>query len=105
MKLKYTPQALNDLQELKTYIGKTLHNVRAARRITKSILDSCGRLKEHPQLGMSLEAKTGIETDLRYLLCEKHLALYHVEDDLILVVRILDGRSDYLRILFPGSIE
>ena len=100
MKIKYTPAAMEDLQEMKTYIAKTLHNPKAANRITKSILDSCANLKSHPQLGMSLAAKTGQDTDLRYLVCEQHLALYRVEGELILIARILDGRTDYMRVLF-----
>lgn len=100
MKLQYTPAAIGDLQEAKEYIGKVLHNPRAAARITKQILDTCGQLKNYPQLGLSLEAKTGVPTDLRYLLCEKYLAFYRVEEDTILIARILDGRQDYLRILF-----
>lgn len=100
MKIKYTPAAIADLQELKDYISKTLHNQKAAQRITKSILDQCSNLKTHPQLGMSLAAKTGVDTDLRYLICEHYLAMYRVEGDLILIARILDGRTDYMRVLF-----
>lgn len=100
MKIKYTPAAIADLQELKDYIFKSLHNPKAAQRITKSILDQCSNLKTHPQPGMSLAAKTGVDTDLRYLICEHHLAMYRVEGDLILIARILDGRTDYMRVLF-----
>lgn len=100
MIIKYTPAAIADLQELKAYISKTLHNPKAAKRIIKSIMDHCSNLKTHPQLGMSLAAKTGVETDLRYLVCEQHLAMYRVEGDLILVARILDGRTDYMKVLF-----
>lgn len=100
MRIKYTPAAIADLQEMKDYVSKTLHNPKAANRITKSIMDHCANLKEHPQLGMSLAAKTGEDTDLRYLVCEQHLAMYRVEGDLILIARILDGRTDYMKVLF-----
>lgn len=100
MKIKYTPAAIADLQEMKDYISKTLHNPKAAQRIAKSIMDNCANLKSYPQLGMSLAAKTGSDTDLRYLVCEQQLAIYRVEGDLILIARILDGRTDYMRVLF-----
>lgn len=100
MTIKYTPAAIADLQELKDYISKTLHNPKAAQRITKNILDQCSNLKSHPQLGMSLAAKTGVDTDLRYLICEHYLTMYREEGDLILIARILDGRTDYMRVLF-----
>ena len=100
MRLRYTPEAIADLRAIKSYIAKNLRNPKAAARITGGILDSCARLKELPQLGMSLSAKLGMETELRYLLWENYLAFYRVEDDQIQVIRILDGRSDYLRVLF-----
>lgn len=100
MKLKYTPEAISDLQETKTYISRVLHNPTAANRITKSILDQCSQLKEHPNLGVSLSAKLDMDTDLRYLICENHLPIYRIADDWVMIVRILDGRTDYLRLLF-----
>lgn len=106
MKLRYTPSAIADLQEIQSYISNTLHNPIAANRIMQSILENCGYLKDHPALGMSLSEKTGESTDLRYLLCGRYLALYRIEDGFISVARILDGRTDYMRILFaqePGK--
>ena len=103
MTIRYTPEAIRDLQELRRYISKTLSNPKAAARISKGILDSCARLKQHPQLGMSLEAKIGISTDLRYLICEKHIAFYRIDGDVISVARIIYGRQDYLRILFGNE--
>ena len=100
MKLKYTPEAISDLQETKSYISRVLRNPTAANRITKSILDQSSQLKEHPNLGMSLSVKLDMDTDLRYLICENHLAIYRSADDWVMIVRILDGRTDYLRLLF-----
>ena len=56
-------------------------------------------------LGMRLSAKTGRETDLRYIICEKYLVFYRVDETTISVIRILDGRMDYLRILFGNVGE
>ena len=100
MKLKYTPEAIADLQHTKAYISDVLHNPKAAKRITKQILDMCGNLKEHPNLGMSLKAKTDIDTDLKYLICENHIVFYRIEGNWVMVVRILDGRTDYMRVIF-----
>ena len=67
MKLRYTPESLCDLQEIKRYIKSELHNPTAASRITKAILDGCAQLKQFPKMGVSIGAKTGYETDLRML--------------------------------------
>ena len=100
MTLRYSPQAIRDLQELRDYIRKALHNPSAARRISKKIMDTCGHLKKHPQLGASVAAKTGKPSDLRYLLCEKYIIFYRIDGEAVSVVRVLDGRQDYLYILF-----
>ena len=105
MKLRYTPPAIADLQEIQSYISNALHNPAAANRIIKLILENCAHLKLHPALGMSLSEKTGENTDLRYLLCGQYLALYRIEDDFISVARILSGRTDYMRILFDQEPE
>ena len=105
MTIRYTPEAIRDLQELRRYISKTLSNPKAAHRISTGILDSCAQLKQHPQLGMTLEAKIGTPTDLHYLICEKHIAFYRIDGDIISVTRILDSRQDYLRILFNSKDE
>jgi len=99
MRVRYTPEALNDLQEMSDYISNVLYRPQAAARIKKSILDSCSRLKNHPFMGFSVQEKTGWKTDLRYLVCEKHLAFYRVEHDYISIARIINGKQDYLRLL------
>ena len=99
MKLRYTPEALCDLQEIKRYTKGELHNPTAANRITKAILDSCVQLKQFPEMGVSIGAKTGYETDLRMLVVEGCIALYRIETEAVSVGRIIDARQDYIRIL------
>ncbi len=81
MKLRYTPESLCDLQEIKRYIKSELHNPTAASRITKAILDGCVQLKQFPEMGVSIGAKTGYETDLRMLVVEGYIALYRIETE------------------------
>lgn len=100
MKLVFSPDAINDILETKKYISKVLKNPAAAKRIAKMLNRSCKLLKDRPLMGMSVEEKTGHQSDFRYLICENWLAFYKVEDDQITVVRVLDGRTDYVRVLF-----
>lgn len=103
MKLRYTPEAIFDLQGIRKYIKGTLHNSQAAVRIPKMILDQCAGLKEFPELGVSLAALTGYETDLRMLVCGHFLALYRIDKDAVSVARIINARQDYMRILLHGA--
>lgn len=102
MRLEYAPEALDDIQETKRYIATVLKNRSAANRITKMIVSNCRLLKEQPEIGMSVEARTGCSSDLRYLVCESWLAFYRIQDDTVRVVRVIDGRADYVRILFDN---
>ena len=104
MKLKYTPEAIRDLQSISNYISEVLFNPAAASRIKKRILKACVSLKQQPMMGGPVKAKTGYETDLRFLVCEKHLIFYRPEEEEISVSRIIDGRMDYISILF-GDIS
>ena len=100
MKLRYAPEAIHDLQEIKRYIKSELHNPTVASRITKAILDGCARLKQFPEMGDSIQSKIGYETDLRILVVESYIALYRMETETISVGRIINAHQDYIHILF-----
>ena len=102
MKLRYTPEARADLREIKEYVTSVLGNPAAAKRITDNILKQCGHLKAYPYLDGELAAKTGRSTDKRYVVCGNHIAFYRVEPNVVSVIRILDGRTNYLTVLFGG---
>ena len=104
-KLCITPAAASDLAEIKAYISLELHNPQAAQRIVKSIPHDLRHLQQKPHLGFSASAKTGRETDLRALLSGSYFLFYRVENETVQVARILDGRQDYLRVLFGAAEE
>ncbi len=103
MKLRFTPEAIRDIQSVSDYITNKLGNPSAAARIKKSILKSCSLLKNQPLMGGSVAEKTGRETDLRYHICEEHLIFYRALEKEILIARVLSGRMDYISILFGQS--
>lgn len=102
MRLRYTPEAIADLREIKHYIKTTLRNPYAAKRISGVILDACSSLKTFPALGISVAETTGVATDLRMLICENWAAFYRFEVDssVVSIARIVDMRQDYMHILF-----
>lgn len=105
MKLRYSPEARADLRELRRYIVKVLGNPTAAERIAGNVIRDCSALKQFPKLGMRLSEKTGESTDLRFLISGNYIAFYRIADGCISVSRILDGRSNYLRILLSDKYE
>ncbi len=104
-KLHITPAVASDLTEIKAYISLELYNPQTAQRIVKSITLALRHLQQNPHLGFAVSAKTGRETDLRALLSGYYFLFYRVKGETIQVARVLDGRQDYLRVLFGAPKE
>lgn len=101
MKIRYKKKALDDLQETQCYISETLHNKKAAGQLTERIFREISQLSEYPFMGVPLNSKYDVDTDIRVLTVAKHLVFYRViSDSHIEVIRVLDGRQDYLALLF-----
>lgn len=101
MKVLFKKTALDDMQVTERYISETLGNGMAAKKLTQRVFDAIMLLEDNPCMGTELRRKFGMETDLRFLVVAKQLVFYRVvEDDHIEVTRVLDGRQDYLALLF-----
>lgn len=101
MKIKYRPAALQDLELTCGYLRNKLHNPAAADSLSRKVLHSVSLLKDNPFMGTPLSSKyDGIEVEYRFLVVSKQLVFYLIEAEHIEIVRILDGRTDYLAKLF-----
>lgn len=101
MKVLFKKTALDDMQATERYISETLGNGVAAKKLTWRVFDAIMLLEENLYMGTELCRKFAVETDLRFLVVAKQLVFYRVvEDDHIEVTRVLDGRQDYLALLF-----
>lgn len=97
MKLRYTPEALFDLAEIKQYIKEDLGSPIAAGKVISTITVSCGLLKDQPRLGMELSKLIDRDTDYRYLISGNYIVFYRIESNTISIYRIIDARTDYIR--------
>jgi addiction module RelE/StbE family toxin len=104
-KLKISPEAKNDLAEIKGYISQELCNPQAAVNLVSKITKKIRGLSEHPEIGAPLSSVVDIQTDYRFLVCANYLIFYRYEDGIVFVSRILYGRRDYTRILFGDLPE
>ena len=104
MRLQYRPAAIADIQRAADYIENVLKNRSAAQRLKAKILQETSLLKENPQMGTLLSSKyDGLDTSMRFIVISKQLVFYEIGDDTIEVVRIIDGRTDYLTHLFNSE--
>lgn len=99
-KIQFSPEALKDLLDTKAYITEELCNEKAANNVISKILKQIRQLEAFPQMGASLSAIVGFETDYRFLVCGHYTAFYRMEKGAVNIVRVLYGRRDYMRILF-----
>lgn len=104
-KLKISPEAKDDLAEIKGYISKELCNPQAAINLVSKITKKIRGLTEHPGIGAPLSSVLDIQTDYRFLVCDHYLIFYRYEDRVIFVSRVLYGRRNYTRILFDDLSE
>jgi len=100
-KLSISPDARKDLEAIKTYISDELENPIAAVNVVSRITKSIKNLKDMPGVGTPLSSKVPFDTDYRFLVCGNYIAFYRYEDKTIYVDRVLYGRRDYVKILFP----
>ena len=98
MKLRYTPAAIADLEEIKSYSADTLLNPDTAANLMASIAAACALLKDQPSLGPELRHKLHREIDERFLIHKKYMIVYEVTDT-VSILRVLDTRTDYLNVL------
>ena len=100
MKIRYSPAARNDLRELRCYLVSEFGAAVAAKSMGKIVAD-ISSLKRHPALMRPLADKISRPSAYSYFLCGKHsIAILAVEPDVISVVRVLDGRTDYATTVF-----
>ena len=95
----FSPKASEDLDSIKTYIESELGSPQAANEKVLEILDAINNLAVFPEIGPSLKGKVDSLSRFRCLSVSNCIVFYRIELDKVLVVRILNSRMDYLKIL------
>jgi plasmid stabilization system protein ParE len=100
-KVHIAPAARDDLAEIKRYISEELSSPQAAKNTVSKIIKGIKNLGRFPNSGPSLSSKLGFETSYRFIVSGNFLSFYRVEGDGVFVDRVIYGRRDYTKILFP----
>ena len=101
MKIRYTPAARQDLLDLRTYLTSEFSPDVAAKAVGNIVAD-ISNLKQFPALMRPLSDKILRPTEYKYFLCGRYsIAILSEAANVISVIRILDGRTDYARTIFP----
>ena len=102
-KLRWTPEALNDLDRIWDEVLEVSGEMDTADRYIAGLRKAVSRKREYPESGTPLNFM-GVFTGIRFVHFKKYLAFYRIRNDRIEIIRILFDRSDYIDKLF-GYID
>lgn len=98
-KLVYLTPAANDLREIvKYHIAEV--GPQSARRIYQEIRSTVGKLRAFPLMGQTHpDPLLAAEGYRKLVLTRTYVAVYKVIDGTVYIYRIVNGRTDYPRLL------
>ena len=99
-KINYSPAALEDLREIKSYISEELCSEPAAINTIEKIMKRIHQLADFPDLGAPLSSIIDLEVPYRFLVCGNYIAFYKTDADNVYIIRVLYGKRNYMQILF-----
>lgn len=100
-RIYYSPEAQNNLDGIWDYIFSELCNPGAAENTVNGIMNVVDNLEDFPEIGAPLSSVMDIESDYRFLVSGNYMVFYRIEGHSVYIDRVLYGRRDYLRVLFP----
>lgn len=103
-KINYSPLALNDLDEIWEYITEELMNPSAAENTVNEIMDAVETLADFPDAGARLVFDGDLDSGYRFVIYKNYMAFYHTQNDMIYVDRVIYGKRDYMKVLFPNDL-
>lgn len=101
--VRFTPQAVAGLEEIKRYISDDLSNPQAAADLVALVFEKIGTLASMPQTGARLRTDIPMLKGYRFIQCKNYLAFYRIEGNRVSVIRVLYARRDYLGLLDPDK--
>lgn len=100
IEVKLSPQAVEDLLEIKNYIKIKLKNPIAANNTISKIIETYENLSFYPDVGIPVERYVSFPTDYKFVLANNYSIFYRVDGNFVRVVRILYSKRDFVRVLF-----
>ena len=97
--IQYSPDSMEKLLEIKTYITNAQSKALAETVISK-LLREINDLQYNPEKGASVEALIDLSTPYRFLHIGQNYVFYRIESNNIYVTDLFDEREDFLWKMF-----
>lgn len=101
--IKVTPQAAEDLLEIKNYIENELQNPIAAHNTVLNIVETYENLSTITEAGIPVERYVPFPTDYKFVLANNYSIFYRIDGNIVRVIRIMYSKRDFVRILFEDK--
>lgn len=100
-RIRYTPLAFADLDEIDAYITDTLCNKTAAERLLTEMERSINQLQQFPQIGSVVDDAYLASKGYRKLVVENYLVFHLINEAQkeVIIMRILYGAREYHSLL------
>ena len=95
----YSPEALQDLDDISDYITYELSSPLAAHNLLTEITQTVDLLKNNPLMGASINSIANIVSDYRFLVVKNYMVFYRYFNNNIYIDRVLYSKSHYLSVL------
>ncbi len=99
-KIIYLPVAIDDMDEVFSYISKD--NIASAETLLERLAENISNLSAFPHMGSILSEDDYhlVSRGYRFIVVHPYLVFYRIINNTVIIHRILHGRRDYLRELF-----
>ena len=96
--VKYSRKAIADLKRIESEVFQACKDKDTADRYLEELISKINEKETFPESGSPL-VFLGLFTGYRFVVYKAYMAFYTVENNIVLVDRILLGKSDYLNTL------
>lgn len=87
MELEWTDPALDDLENIRDYIGKDAPYY--AKRFLERIFEAVEKLLDHPRIGRPVPEAD--QDDVRELILQGYRIIYRIKPDLVQIIAVIHG--------------
>ena len=101
--VKVTPQAAEDLLEIKNYIENELKNPITAHNTVLNIVETYENLSTLAEAGIPVERYVHFPTDYKFVMANNYSIFYRIDGNIVRVIRIMYSKRDFARILFEDK--
>lgn len=97
-KIEILQSAWQDIDKISDFHLKMV-GMASAKRITDKILDTLEKLASFPYMGAQHPDAELARLEYRKVICDDYVCVYKVVGDVVYVYRVVNGKTDYPRLL------